>query len=619
LDGLVQENAILNAARAELVSTKVRMDGLVQENAALNAALTAAKSELDEWPVRERGYREAQQALEIRIAGFRGDIRTASTRIAELEKTTDRLNEQVGAAERELAGAWHELSSSRAKAQTAEATVSRLETEITTLNSQSEVTQQALSEAQRELTAAQRDASEREARAAQLEAEIDELKGRIESLDSAMAEAQSELLAAQERAAEAAANASRLQGELSAAEERAAEAAANAARLQGEIERAQAAVVEAARKAEHFERGAAEREVLQVELAERQERIDRVSKAQADAERALQIALGDREREVRELVLERARLSAEKEELALRLRQVEAGPKPPPPEADFGRLQLQVASQVSLLSSELDRLRRAMQPKDNDGSNHGPRIEVLREAYIDLLENTLTDRMHVPPKTVVSNGNGHYGGLGTADWKQLVQGKSPIALARMRNIRRLLESVLADSVSGDLLEAGSGAGGGSLYMRGLLAAYGVTDRRVWVADVFPDPAAPSDETRLAADEGDVNHTLNEVTATIEAVKADFCRYNLLDSQVVFLAGCLNETLPKTSKRLALLRLDGDVYQSILDTLDATYRKLSPGGYVIVDDYMLPGPLKAVHDFRDRYGIVEELQTDGATAFWRKGS
>jgi len=73
------------------------------------------------------------------------------------------------------------------------------------------------------------------------------------------------------------------------------------------------------------------------------------------------------------------------------------------------------------------------------------------------------------------------------------------------------------------------------------------------------------------------------------------------------------------ERLAVLRLDGDMYASTMDALDALYDKVSPGGYVIIDDYgAVPGCAKAVHDFRDARGVTDELLTiDWAGVYWRK--
>lgn len=53
-------------------------------------------------------------------------------------------------------------------------------------------------------------------------------------------------------------------------------------------------------------------------------------------------------------------------------------------------------------------------------------------------------------------------------------------------------------------------------------------------------------------------------------------------------------------------MDGDLYESTIDALWALYPKLSPGGFVIIDDDSIPACAKAVHDDRDEHGITDEL-------------
>jgi len=73
------------------------------------------------------------------------------------------------------------------------------------------------------------------------------------------------------------------------------------------------------------------------------------------------------------------------------------------------------------------------------------------------------------------------------------------------------------------------------------------------------------------------------------------------------------------RKLSLLRLDGDLYESTIDALNALYDKVSPGGFVIVDDYgALPQCKQAVTDFREGRGITEAIQeVDWTGAYWRK--
>jgi hypothetical protein len=160
-------------------------------------------------------------------------------------------------------------------------------------------------------------------------------------------------------------------------------------------------------------------------------------------------------------------------------------------------------------------------------------------------------------------------------------------------------------------------------MRGLLAAHGVTDRTVWVADSFQGlPTSPAN----SVDEGMYNFPqvvqLGRFTIDLETVKGHFARYGLLDEQVQFLAGWFNETLPAAPiDQLAVLRLDGDYYDSTRDTLVNLYPKLSVGGYVIIDDWGLDqicGEKEAVLEYRQTQNISDEIiPIDYHSAYWRK--
>jgi O-methyltransferase len=193
-----------------------------------------------------------------------------------------------------------------------------------------------------------------------------------------------------------------------------------------------------------------------------------------------------------------------------------------------------------------------------------------------------------------------------------------IGKARMRNLREITETILSEGTPGDLLEAGVWRGGACIYMRGLLKARGATDRRVWVADSFAG-LPPPDPGEYPADRNDEHHTVAALAVTQQAVRANFARYGLLDEQVCFLEGWFKDTLPAAPiKQLSLLRLDGDMYESTIQTLDAMYCKLSPNGFVIIDDYILAACKSAVDDFRAQHGIMEQLEmVDGAAVYWRK--
>lgn len=190
---------------------------------------------------------------------------------------------------------------------------------------------------------------------------------------------------------------------------------------------------------------------------------------------------------------------------------------------------------------------------------------------------------------------------------------------RMDNVRFCIESVLNNNVPGDVIETGVWRGGATIWMRAILKAHGVTDRTVWVADSFEGLPVPN-ATEYPADAGDRHHEHEELAISLEQVQANFSHYGLLDDQVRFLKGWFRDTLPKAPiEQLAVVRLDGDMYESTMDGLNNLYHKLSPGGFLIVDDYgAVPACAQAVEDFRKQHSITEPLQKiDWTGTFWQK--
>jgi macrocin-O-methyltransferase TylF-like protien len=142
---------------------------------------------------------------------------------------------------------------------------------------------------------------------------------------------------------------------------------------------------------------------------------------------------------------------------------------------------------------------------------------------------------------------------------------------------------------------------------------------VWVADSFEGLPKPN-ESKYPADKSDVFHTYDELKVSIDDVKNNFSKYNLLDGQVKFLKGWFSDTLPKASiNKLSVLRLDGDMYESTMDALVNLYPKLSVGGYIIIDDYSwVEACKKAVTDYRRGHSIDEEIvEIDWTAVYWQK--
>ena len=202
-----------------------------------------------------------------------------------------------------------------------------------------------------------------------------------------------------------------------------------------------------------------------------------------------------------------------------------------------------------------------------------------------------------------------------ADWPSICY--SMIGLKRMDNLQGCIETVLRDGVPGDFIETGVWRGGACILMRAVLKVHNVDDRDVWLADSFRGLPPPS----LEIDRGYDLSGHRYMAVGMEAVRDSFRRFDLLDEHVKFLQGWFKDTLPSSPiKRLAVLRLDGDLYESTMDVLTSLYDRLSPGGFAIVDDYHTwPNCRRAVDEFRAQRGISDPIQEiDGSAVFWRRG-
>jgi O-methyltransferase len=260
--------------------------------------------------------------------------------------------------------------------------------------------------------------------------------------------------------------------------------------------------------------------------------------------------------------------------------------------------------------------------------------DTLQERYLNLLKRYLTrydcdECLRI--KTPLDEFLGHHQlgltmilpveqirGLRTDGHDAPVHAETMVGLRRLDNIEYCIRDVLDRKVPGDLLEAGAWRGGATIFMRAVLKTYGDNTRTVWVSDSFE--GLPKADKRY---EFDVTHNTwrpGSMAVSLEEVKENFARYGLLDDRVKFLKGWFKDTLPTAPiKQLAILRVDGDLYESTTEALEIMYPKVSPGGWVIDDDYgAVPNAKKAVEDFRAKHGITAELkQIDWTGVYWQK--
>ncbi len=264
-------------------------------------------------------------------------------------------------------------------------------------------------------------------------------------------------------------------------------------------------------------------------------------------------------------------------------------------------------------------------------------LDTALEAYSDLLARAVCNLIYLDPsqqrrrkglrhklrKTVSGDTEDSFEArmerrLNGRDWPSVAH--SMAGYKRLTNTAKCMLDVLSNDVPGDVIETGVWRGGACILMQGILKAAGQTHRKVYVADSFAG-LPPPNAADYPEDKGDKHHTHSDALGiSLETVQDNFRAYDLLEDNVVFLKGWFKDTLPGLDvEAFSIVRLDGDMYESTIQAIEVLYPKLSPGGYLIVDDYgAINACRKAITDYRQAHGINEEIvEVDWTGHFWKK--
>ncbi|GAA4123122.1 TylF/MycF/NovP-related O-methyltransferase [Aminobacter aganoensis] len=227
----------------------------------------------------------------------------------------------------------------------------------------------------------------------------------------------------------------------------------------------------------------------------------------------------------------------------------------------------------------------------------GDYIQDIRNRYLKVVAASLDGSICEDPPLPASGAVAYDANLRAHGWDWPSRAFTMVGSKRLENVRRLLESVIGSDVPGDFVETGVWRGGASIMARAVLQAYCVTDRRVFACDSFEGLPRPNPD-KFPVDEGSVFHNYVDLSVSLDAVRSNFAKFDLLDDQVVFVKGWFRDTMPTLPcKNVAVLRLDGDMYESTIDPLVHLYDRIPTGGWVIVDDYnVVPAAKQAVDDF-----------------------
>lgn len=229
-------------------------------------------------------------------------------------------------------------------------------------------------------------------------------------------------------------------------------------------------------------------------------------------------------------------------------------------------------------------------------------MEAYRDAHLTLLRETILDAVVGPCRTQPWVMDGTY-------WTDSMRALTMVGRRRLDNMRELAEDVVNRNIPGDFLEAGCWRGGVAMFVAGVWKslrgheAPGRALRRSFAADSFKG-FPPSD--------AQIDVMFHDGGALSDAYFGAYSPAGVLSSasalglvpgvEIFVLYGYFNDTLPAAVRAgalgaLSILRLDGDLYSSTMDTLNTMYDLVSPGGWIVADDVTsYVGQRAAILDF-----------------------
>lgn len=262
----------------------------------------------------------------------------------------------------------------------------------------------------------------------------------------------------------------------------------------------------------------------------------------------------------------------------------------------------------------------------------------LARLYIQLVKHSVVNLFNVNFNGIIDGRiwPPEYKPPAQVDPLEKCQAITMVGLRRLDNVQLVLEDVIQRGIRGDFIETGVWKGGIGVLTRAILTAYRQYSRRVLLADSFEGiPPSnvqlfPVDKAHIGSEKHNIlsakytggQKVLHERMSSYFQLITDSTDYSATNNgkvrfmqkpdkdkiETVYIKGYFKDSLPAAVnngviKCLAVLRCDGDLYESTWQALDNLYPYLNQGGVVIVDDFTdWIGSFQAVHDFRKKNGI-----------------
>lgn len=168
-------------------------------------------------------------------------------------------------------------------------------------------------------------------------------------------------------------------------------------------------------------------------------------------------------------------------------------------------------------------------------------------------------------------------------------------------------------LEGDVCEFGVAQGATSALLANEIFS---TEKKLWLFDSFQGLPKPTEKDLLINDIfnlGSIEKYEGTMACPIDMVKTKLERLSFPSPRVKMIPGFIEDTVLKPNnfpEKVCFAYVDFDFYQPILTALNVLHQHLSPGGFVVVDDYnwFSSGAKTAVdefiQEFRQDYEFIE---------------
>ncbi len=218
----------------------------------------------------------------------------------------------------------------------------------------------------------------------------------------------------------------------------------------------------------------------------------------------------------------------------------------------------------------------------------------------------------------------------------IVEQAAPFALCclpTLKNTQMLSKTILKEGTPGDFVECGVFAGSHPAVMATVIEDMDRDGgRMVHLFDSFegiPSPG-PNDNETITGCIGTEQRGLVSTgvsVCSLEKVRRNMRIFGVPDRRLVYHKGWFQNTVQRavvrgqlSGKKIAMLRLDGDLYESTMVCLEHLHPLVPRGGFVVIDDYALTGCRLAVTEYHAKHALkpqIISIRGGGGPVYYRK--